>query len=105
MVGFRPAIAASLEVGAFRPDTAEDRGPVSTTMKDAIHPKYVACKVTCGCGNTFATRSTRSEITVEICGACHPFYSGKQKFVDTAGRVERFMKRYANTASKPQAKA
>lgn len=105
MVGFRPAIAASLEVGAFRPDTAEDRDPERTTMKDAIHPKYVACKVTCGCGNTFATRSTRSEITVEICGACHPFYSGKQKFVDTAGRVERFMKRYANASSKPQAKA
>lgn len=105
MVGFRPAIAASLEVGAFRPDTAEDRDPERTTMKDAIHPKYVACKVICGCGNTFATRSTRSEITVEICGACHPFYSGKQKFVDTAGRVERFMKRYANASSKPQAKA
>ena len=66
-------------------------------MKDGIHPKYVKCKVTCGCGASFETRSTRPEIAVEICSSCHPFYSGKQKFVDTAGRVERFMKRYAGT--------
>ncbi len=72
-------------------------------MKDGIHPKYVSCKVTCGCGNTFATRSTRAEITVEICGVCHPFYSGKQKLIDAAGRVERFNKRYS-AAANPQAK-
>jgi large subunit ribosomal protein L31 len=63
-------------------------------MKADIHPKYVECKVTCGCGSTFATRSTQKEIHVEICSACHPFYTGKQKFVDTAGRVEKFMRRY-----------
>ena len=72
-------------------------------MKDGIHPKYMKCKVTCGCGSTFETRSTKPEIAVEICSSCHPFYSGKQKFVDTAGRVERFMKRYAG-AKAPAAK-
>ena len=63
-------------------------------MKADIHPKYVACNVTCGCGSTFTTRSTQKEIHVEICSACHPFYTGKQKFVDTAGRVEKFMRCY-----------
>ncbi len=69
-------------------------------MKDKIHPKYVKCVVTCACGNTFETRSTVDKINVEICGACHPFFTGKQKFVDTAGRVEKFQKRYAWDASK-----
>ena len=64
-------------------------------MKKDIHPRYVDCKVTCGCGNTFQTRATVSELRVEICGVCHPFYSGKQKFVDTAGRVDKFLKKYA----------
>lgn len=63
-------------------------------MKTGIHPKYLKCEVTCGCGNTFTTRSTIEKISVEICSACHPFYTGKQKFVDTAGRVEKFMRRY-----------
>ena len=63
-------------------------------MKAEIHPKYVECKVTCGCGETFMTRSTKPEIKVEICSACHPFYTGRQKFVDTAGRVEKFLRRY-----------
>jgi len=63
-------------------------------MKDGIHPDYVECMVTCGCGNTFKTRSTRPTINVEVCSHCHPFYTGKQKFVDTAGRVERFQRRY-----------
>jgi large subunit ribosomal protein L31 len=63
-------------------------------MKDKIHPKYTECKVTCGCGESFVTRSTRSEINVEICSKCHPFYTGRQKFVDTAGRVEKFLRRY-----------
>ena len=64
-------------------------------MKKDIHPRYVDCKVTCGCGNTFQTRATVSDLRVEICGVCHPFYSGKQKFVDTAGRVDKFLKKYA----------
>ena len=63
-------------------------------MKKKIHPKYVETTVTCGCGATFKTRSTRESINVEICSQCHPFYTGKQKFVDTAGRVEKFRRRY-----------
>jgi large subunit ribosomal protein L31 len=63
-------------------------------MKDGIHPEYVECTVTCGCGNSFVTRSTRPKLNVEVCSMCHPFYTGKQKFVDTAGRVERFQRRY-----------
>lgn len=65
-------------------------------MKEGIHPEYVDCHVKCGCGNEFNTRSTRKEVHVEICSSCHPFYTGKQKFVDTAGRVDRFQKRYGN---------
>ena len=64
-------------------------------MKKGIHPDYDVVKVRCGCGNTFETRSTRSEIRVEICSACHPFFTGKQKLVDSTGRVERFERRYA----------
>ena len=63
-------------------------------MKKDIHPNYVESKVTCSCGETFITRSTLPEIKVEVCSACHPFYTGKQKLVDTAGRVERFNKKY-----------
>ena len=64
-------------------------------MKAGIHPKYEECKVTCGCGNTFTTRSTMTSINVDICSACHPFYTGRQKFVDTAGRIEKFNRKYA----------
>ncbi len=63
-------------------------------MKKGIHPEYVEATVTCACGNTFKTRSTVPEIRVEICNECHPFYTGKQKFVDTTGRVERFQKKF-----------
>ena len=63
-------------------------------MKDGIHPKYVESKVLCSCGETFTTRSTLPEIKVEVCSACHTFYTGKQKLVDTAGRVERFNRKY-----------
>jgi large subunit ribosomal protein L31 len=73
-------------------------------MKPKIHPKYVECTVTCGCGNTFKTRSTVEKINIEICGKCHPFYTGKHRYVDTAGRVEKFQKRYGWTAGK-EAKA
>ncbi len=64
-------------------------------MKEGIHPDYVETRVHCACGNEFRTRSTVPEIRVEICSACHPFYTGKQKIVDTAGKVERFRRRYA----------
>lgn len=64
-------------------------------MKDKIHPKYYDnAKVTCLCGNTFTTGSTKPEIKVEVCSKCHPFYTGEQRIVDTLGRVERFKKRY-----------
>lgn len=63
-------------------------------MKEGIHPDYSEITVKCLCGNTFQTRSTKSEISTEICSACHPFYTGKQKLIDTAGRVERYKKRY-----------
>ena len=65
-------------------------------MKAGIHPDYVECTVTCGCGNVFQTHSTQPKINVEICSACHPFYTGQQKFVDTAGRIEKFRRRYGN---------
>lgn len=63
-------------------------------MREGIHPKYVECTITCACGNVIHTRSTKPKIRVEICSACHPFFTGKQKLVDTAGRVERFKKKY-----------
>lgn len=63
-------------------------------MKDGIHPNYIESKVTCACGNTFTTRSVKPAINVEICSACHPFFTGKQKFVDSEGRVDRFNRKY-----------
>ncbi len=63
-------------------------------MKEGIHPNYELTKITCACGNVIETRSTVKDLKVEICSNCHPFYTGKQKLVDTAGRVERFKKKY-----------
>ena len=63
-------------------------------MKDKIHPKYEMTKISCACGNIIETRSTVKDIKVEICSSCHPFFTGKQKLVDTAGRIERFRKKY-----------
>jgi len=74
-------------------------------LKKGIHPNYVDCTITCACGNVIQTRSTIPKIHVEICSACHPFYTGKQKLVDTAGRIERFRKRYANVEPEPKADA
>lgn len=64
-------------------------------MKKGIHPDYAVSRVTCACGNTFETRSTKKAINVEICSSCHPFFTGKQKFIDSEGRVERFNRKYA----------
>jgi large subunit ribosomal protein L31 len=64
-------------------------------MKDGIHPEYQVVNVTCACGNAFQTRSTKTELSVDVCGACHPFYTGKQRLVDTQGRVDRFRRKYA----------
>lgn len=63
-------------------------------MKKGIHPEYHECKVTCACGETFTTGSVKKEMRVDICSKCHPFFTGKQKLVDTGGRVDRFNKRY-----------
>jgi large subunit ribosomal protein L31 len=63
-------------------------------MKSGIHPEYVECEVICGCGEHFRTRATKPKIRVEICSKCHPYYTGKQRFVDSAGRVEKFIARW-----------
>ena len=63
-------------------------------MKEGIHPQYGESHVSCACGNSFTTKSTRSEIKLEICSACHPFFTGKVKLIDTAGRIEKFQKKY-----------
>ena len=74
-------------------------------MKAGIHPAYREVKVHCACGNNFVTRSTnKNDISVEICSACHPFFTGKQKLVDTAGRVERFRRKYAKATEAAAAK-
>ena len=64
-------------------------------MKPGIHPTYLTAHISCACGNAFVTRSTKGTLSVDVCGACHPFYTGKQKVVDTGGRVDRFRKKYA----------
>ena len=69
-------------------------------MKPDIHPKYVDCLITCACGNKIQTRSVKPKIAVEICSNCHPFFTGKQKLLDTAGRVEKFRRRYQKQAPK-----
>jgi len=66
-------------------------------MKQGIHPEYHDVQVTCACGHSFPTRSTKDELRVEICSSCHPFFTGRQKLIDSAGRVERFQKRYAGS--------
>jgi large subunit ribosomal protein L31 len=72
-------------------------------MKADIHPKYQQTKIRCACGNVIETGSTKDNITVEICSNCHPFFTGKQKLVDTAGRIERFRKKYQKFQSKEKA--
>ncbi|MBX9703155.1 MAG: 50S ribosomal protein L31 [Silvanigrellaceae bacterium] len=67
-------------------------------MKENIHPKFAPSEVQCACGNTFATRSTKSLLKVEVCSQCHPFFTGKHKILDTAGRIERFKRKYAKAA-------
>lgn len=64
-------------------------------MKKEIHPEFIECKVVCACGNTFTTRSNKKELRVDICSVCHPFFTGSEKIVDSAGRVEKFKKKYA----------
>jgi large subunit ribosomal protein L31 len=72
------------------------RAPFSQAMKDGIHPDYRETTIHCACGASYQTRSTRQNLKIGICAACHPFFTGEQKFVDTAGRIDKFTKRYAN---------
>jgi large subunit ribosomal protein L31 len=71
---------------------------LENVMKDGIHPEYTEVAVACACGNKFTTRSTKPELQVDVCAACHPFYTGKQRMMDTQGRVDRFRRRYAGQA-------
>ena len=73
-------------------------------MKKKIHPKYVRCIITCACGNKIETRSTVDKISVDLCSQCHPFFTGKQKIVDSAGRVEKFKRRYSKKSPKTNKK-
>ena len=112
-----PAGAAAVAALARRQDRGRARAPSSPSsraatripdrrcypgrpMKTDIHPDYVLAHVTCSCGNEFWTRSTKAELHVEICAECHPFYTGKQKLVDTGGRVERFQRRLEKAGSR-----
>jgi large subunit ribosomal protein L31 len=99
-----PEIAGTGEIGDnYRFPTAGDNEG-SPNMKTDTHPKYTEINVTCSCGNSFTTRSTINKpLHVEVCSACHPFYTGKQKIVDTAGRVEKFRQRYAGKGATPSA--
>jgi large subunit ribosomal protein L31 len=97
---------AGIETGTLHASTRRSRrrpgkrAPLrSVAMKAEIHPDYVLAHVRCSCGNEFYTRSTTPELHVEICSECHPFYTGKQKLVDTGGRVERFKRRAARSRS------
>ena len=74
-------------------------------MKPGIHPKYVEVEVRCACGNTFKTRSTKNELHLEICSACHPFFTGRQKLIDTEGRIDRFTKRFGTVSADERKKA
>ena len=74
-------------------------------MKQGIHPEYVECQVRCSCGNTWTTRSTKSEMRVDLCDKCHPFYTGTQKLVDTGGRVQRFAAKFGGAAAAQLKKA
>ena len=73
-------------------------------MKTGIHPEYIETRVHCSCGNEFLTRSTVADVSAELCNECHPFFTGKQKLVDTGGRVERFQKRAAKASPTDEAK-
>ena len=84
----------------WRPAGIRATGPQGrTVVKEGIHPKYEEVEVRCACGNTFKTRSTKPELHLEICSACHPFFTGRQKLIDTEGRVERFTKKFGAQTS------
>jgi large subunit ribosomal protein L31 len=105
-LAYNQRLARDLATRLYRPAPQEavqtGRDRMESPMKPGIHPDYHAVTVHCACGNNFATRSTMKgdKLNVEICSNCHPFFTGKQKLIDTAGRVERFTKKYADAAAK-----
>ncbi len=82
-------------IGSVRKPAPTTSNHLKDAMKDGIHPNYQDTTVTCGCGSSFQTRSVRSELKIDICNECHPFYTGKLKYVDTAGRIDKFQKKFA----------
>ena len=82
----------------LKPIDVQRRHSQGNTMKKELHPNTVECTVSCACGNTFTTTSTKAAIRVDICNECHPFYTGSERQVDTAGRIDKFKKRYALNA-------
>ena len=104
--GLRPALAgnADLYVMMFFWSRGQ-RAYREIVVKPDIHPKYEEVEVRCACGNTFKTRSTKPELHLEICSNCHPFFTGKQKLIDTEGRVERFTKRFGTQNAETRKKA
>ena len=92
--------ASNLFVPAVKMIASRKQGVSRKAARKSIHPKYMACKIVCGCGNVVMTRATVPEIQVGVCARCHPFYTGTQKFVDSAGRVEKFQQRYKWAADK-----
>jgi large subunit ribosomal protein L31 len=88
-----PALPAAGWNGIFKDSIHGDESVL--IMKQGIHPEYYETSVSCGCGNKFTTRSTRKELKIDICNECHPFYTGKLKFIDTAGRIEKFKNKFA----------
>ena len=92
-----PLVSGHASGYASAPDSTEsDNAEVGTAMKPDIHPEYAKITVTCSCGHEFTTKSTlkKEDLHIEICSACHPFYTGKQKIVDTAGRIDKFRRKY-----------
>src|SRR5215211_657516 len=96
-------IATAVRFPSYADDPAPPEEAKDHPMKTAIHPNYVVATVHCSCGETFQTRSTVSDIHADVCSACHPFYTGKQKIMDVGGRVEKFEKRFGKRAPKGDA--
>jgi large subunit ribosomal protein L31 len=98
-----------VRIGALRERKKRAKSPVhfvsagrTQVMKEGIHPEYPGATVNCACGNVFVTRSTRGDLAIDVCSNCHPFYTGKQKLMDTQGRVDRFRRKYEKNTPAPK---
>jgi large subunit ribosomal protein L31 len=101
----RPFSRQGVRLGSSFTPTIAALPERSLTMKAQVHPEYPYSTISCACGNKVVTRTTRGDFTVDVCANCHPFYTGKQKIMDTAGRVDRFNKRFAKTTASKAAAA